>query len=1299
LFSGSFTIPFATSRSTSLTESGSSATDFKLGGLDVDFKSVFIDKNEIRFGAEFSLPEEITGQAVKVTLLPDNANALIIGSRGPQLGISAKIEFPDPPEFKLFGIIEVETEDLSIEYISANDELKIQGKLEVETFVKSTEVELEANFNGENFISIKDGKAEVKGSLSVEDIRLPGGWKLEEAKLTLDTVSDPALIGGSASVTFPWGKAVPPRNAGAGLGLEFTVDPLQLNGISANVTLPSPGVPIGTTGLFLTDVGGSLKNFAPSNTNPIEFEGNVGLSGGPKVLGVSLLQANLNDVKITPDNLTGSGKVTLINDAIANANVSITLDWNKGFLTASGGYSILDGAITTNTEFKAYSGFNLKFSNTASINVPNSVFLIGGKSLASGNFAFDFSNNGNFSDDFAAGWGQFSIPIPIIGTVTRTYGFKGFFDGRFEFIGARNIPETSSFEIPLDTPFVILAADWEISNSNVNVRIKKPDGTFIDEAQFAANNIAIVSDFTDDNTRAVVIANPTPGIWDIVVVDPTGLGAIDYSAISDSVAPTIEITSPATEVTSNGIVSIGFNAFDSDSTAKVNLFYDDDNTGLDGLLITDSLLENDGDGTFAWNTEGVPTGEYFIYAMIMDDENIPVFSNYSVGKIKVTESADLELDKVVFGNDPITNSNFTYQLSVTNNGTSISKDVVLQDSLPTEVTFISASTIPSQQTGSDLTFNLGDIASGATRTVDITVKSPTTALTLLNTAEVTSKTFDPFIGDNFATLSTNVNVPPTPLTDLSVTANSDSTNLKIGDRITYDFVVTNNGTANASGVVFQTNFTANAGGVQNLSANIGRVNRDVVTANLGSLASGQSRTVSVSADLTAAGTLTTTADVSGNELDPSTLNNSLILQKNVEAIALVPADLELSLTSDKTTANIDDIVTFRLTLTNKGTGAATSIKVKQVLASGLTFVSSSPQQGTYDSVSGIWDAGNIAKDNQAFVDIVTKVTSGGSLSNTAEVIAVAEPDPDSTPNNNNPNEDDQASVIVTIGTDETPGNLAPTDLVLSATTVNENVPPNTVIGTFSSTDPDTGNSFTYSLIAGTGDTDNTAFSIVGNQLQINNSPDFETKNSYSIRVKTTDQGGLGFEKVLTITVNDVNENPSNQAPTDLVLSATTVNENVPPNTVIGTFSSTDPDSGNSFTYSLIAGTGDTDNTAFSIVGNQLQINNSPDFETKNSYSIRVKTTDQGGLGFEKVLVITVNDVNETPGNLAPTALIFQNAVTELAENVDVTPEFKVADLLIEDDGLGTNNLFLTGRDRERFLIQNSALFYGNRSGG
>jgi len=105
-------------------------------------------------------------------------------------------------------------------------------------------------------------------------------------------------------------------------------------------------------------------------------------------------------------------------------------------------------------------------------------------------------------------------------------------------------------------------------------------------------------------------------------------------------------------------------------------------------------------------------------------------------------------------------------------------------------------------------------------------------------------------------------------------------------------------------------------------------------------------------------------------------------------------------------------------------------------------------------------------------------------------------------------------------------NFAPTDLSLSATTINENVATNTVVGNFSSTDPDTGNTFTYSLASGTGSTDNASFSIInGNQLSINVSPDYETKSSYSIRIRTTDQGGLFYEKALTIGVNNLNDAP------------------------------------------------------------------------------------------------------------------------------------------------------------------------------
>ena len=117
---------------------------------------------------------------------------------------------------------------------------------------------------------------------------------------------------------------------------------------------------------------------------------------------------------------------------------------------------------------------------------------------------------------------------------------------------------------------------------------------------------------------------------------------------------------------------------------------------------------------------------------------------------------------------------------------------------------------------------------------------------------------------------------------------------------------------------------------------------------------------------------------------------------------------------------------------------------------------------------------------------------------------------------------------------------------------------------------------------------------------------------------------LGTTTTQAITITD-NDNP----PTDLILSATIVNENVAPNTFIGTFTTLDPDGGN-FTYSLVPGTGSINNSAFTIVGNQLQINASPDFETQPSYSVRVRTTDFSGLTYDKQISIIVNNLNDAP---------------------------------------------------------------------
>jgi ribonuclease/Cadherin domain/Dockerin type I domain len=125
---------------------------------------------------------------------------------------------------------------------------------------------------------------------------------------------------------------------------------------------------------------------------------------------------------------------------------------------------------------------------------------------------------------------------------------------------------------------------------------------------------------------------------------------------------------------------------------------------------------------------------------------------------------------------------------------------------------------------------------------------------------------------------------------------------------------------------------------------------------------------------------------------------------------------------------------------------------------------------------------------------------------------------------------------------------------------------------------------------------------------------------------------------------------ANSAPTNVTLSATSIAENQPANSAIGTFSSNDPDTGNTFTYSLVTGTGSTDNASFSITGNTLNATASFDYETKNSYSIRVRTTDQGGLFFEKVFTITVINVNEAVVLTRANSTVSGNVLTQLSNS-------------------------------------------------
>ena len=197
---------------------------------------------------------------------------------------------------------------------------------------------------------------------------------------------------------------------------------------------------------------------------------------------------------------------------------------------------------------------------------------------------------------------------------------------------------------------------------------------------------------------------------------------------------------------------------------------------------------------------------------------------------------------------------------------------------------------------------------------------------------------------------------------------------------------------------------------------------------------------------------------------------------------------------------------------------------------------------------------------------------------------------------------------------------AGTNLSLSPSSILENQPSGTPVGTFSISAAGGADTFTYALVSGMGGTDNASFTIAGNQVLSAASFDYETKNSYSIRVGTSGSSGQYFEQTFTITVMNVNESP-----TDIALSNVTAPQNQPTGLIIGTLTSTDPDAGDTFTYALVSGTGSDDNDLFRINSTQVLTAATFSLTGRTSYSIRIRTTDAGGLSFEKALAISIID--------------------------------------------------------------------------
>lgn len=204
-----------------------------------------------------------------------------------------------------------------------------------------------------------------------------------------------------------------------------------------------------------------------------------------------------------------------------------------------------------------------------------------------------------------------------------------------------------------------------------------------------------------------------------------------------------------------------------------------------------------------------------------------------------------------------------------------------------------------------------------------------------------------------------------------------------------------------------------------------------------------------------------------------------------------------------------------------------------------------------------------------------------------------------------------------------------------------------------------GGSATVSLSGGTASVtitgmarDNAAMQTLVDGLAYRNTSQNPTTTSRVVTLTGIADSGAGSNTAVLSLASTVAITASNDAPTDIALSASTVNQSAGSNATVGSLSSTDVDSA-SFTYTLVSGTGDTDNASFNISGNALRANDATVLAA-GTYSVRVRSNDGAGGTFEEAFSITVVD------NVAPSFDVSPSVSNASATGFDISASLNEA---------------------------------------
>ena len=432
-----------------------------------------------------------------------------------------------------------------------------------------------------------------------------------------------------------------------------------------------------------------------------------------------------------------------------------------------------------------------------------------------------------------------------------------------------------------------------------------------------------------------------------------------------------------------------------------------------------------GAGLLVFSGATAPTAQAGPPAAPFDSSSLPADDTRTA-----LATSDLELTKSETASPRFISDNAVFRVRVQNNGPDLAPAVEVTDRLPAGLTYQSHVASQGTYTPGTGLWSVGDLAAGASATLDITARVDATSaenfaeITSVGTADPDSQPAENPLGpgappDQDDEGSASVTVEETAGLSLSKAriAGPD-----VSGTTTFRISIRNEGPSHARGV--QVTELPEPGAVfVSATPSQGTFDSGTSTWDIGRVQKSATVTLDITytipsfpatnfAEVSASGLRDRNSEPAENPLGPG---NPPDQDDEASVTVTVSADLSLTKTETGSPQFVGDNAEFEIVVTNAGPDPASSVQVTDLLPTGLTYVADTPCSGTYDPATGIWALGGaLASGDSATLLITARVEAAGTIDNTAEITASGAPDPDSTPDNGDPAEDDLASDSVTV---------------------------------------------------------------------------------------------------------------------------------------------------------------------------------------------------------------------------------------------------------------------------------------------